>query len=92
MKNKMKMWRRLASKTFDGTTEIRNGRKIRNMMQQFNGQKAMMLPIHYALFKKAGVSTEKFDKALKSAHAELDEKKNDQVEDVEIIEGSLNAA
>ena len=65
MKNKMKFWRRMASKQYDGAEEIRNGRKIRNAMAMMGEMKAMMLPIHQALFARAGISTPVLDSRTK---------------------------
>lgn len=61
MKNKTKLWRRIAKKRFDGSTEIRNGRVVRNMMARMGTMKAMMLPIHKTLFDRAGISTPVLD-------------------------------
>lgn len=61
MKNKTKQWRRLARKRYEGTTEIRNGRQIRNIMARMGEMKAMLLPIHKGLFDRAGISTPVLD-------------------------------
>jgi hypothetical protein len=32
MKNRMKLWRRISRKEYDGTTEIRYGRRLRDLL------------------------------------------------------------
>lgn len=54
MKNKMRFWRKIAKKTYDGATEIRTGRQLRDAIQYMN-QPLHFLPIHNRLFKNAGI-------------------------------------
>lgn len=86
MKNKMKFWRRMAKKTYEGTEEIRTGKRLRNEMSGMNHQ-GMLLPIHIWLFKSAGIATPEFDKRFAERY-----NKNSDVQDViPVIEGNLNA-
>jgi len=60
MKNKLKFWRRMTIKQYDGTVEIRTGRRLRDVMRDMNQQK-IMSPIHTHLFRTAGIRTPVFD-------------------------------
>ena len=88
MKNKNKFWHRMAKKSFDGTVEIRNGRKIRDMMRNSNG-KGGILPIHLFLFRSAGITTPIFDKVYADLYninnGVAKESVDSNIEDAEII-------
>lgn len=57
---KTAMWRRLAKKTYEGTNEIRNGRKIKSQIIDFGALKYPHLLV-ISLLKRANISTPKFD-------------------------------
>lgn len=57
---KTAMWRRLAKKTYEGSTEIRNGRHIRNQIIDF-GKLKYPHQLVISLLKSGGISTPKFD-------------------------------
>lgn len=59
-KGKMGFWRRLAKKRYDGTTEARNGRLLRNIVMKMRGPEYPTRQV-ISLLKRTGVSTQKFD-------------------------------
>ena len=81
MKNKTKMWRKLAEKREDG---MRTGKMIRNILRNQANTKAV-LPIHIWLLKRAGIATPKFD----AANAKADTNTSNDITDVEFTEGAL---
>ena len=54
MKNKSRFWRRISKKRYDGKTEIRMGRHLKEKMCGMQHQK-LLLPIHRWLFRSAGI-------------------------------------
>ena len=66
MENKPALWRRTAKKEYDGTTEIRNGRKLRNETHSSNQKFPSFLTIE--LMKRAGISTPVFDSAMRHVY------------------------
>jgi len=91
MKNKQKFWRKMSVKQYDGASETRTGRKLRDMMRGMDMRSSGALPIHIWLMKSAGIDTPVFDAQM----AVFNSKKADTslIEDVSIInEGSVNVA
>lgn len=62
-KNKTKLWRRMAEKTYDGVTEIRTGRRLRDALRGLN-HNAAPYPLLITLMKSAGLATPVYDAVL----------------------------
>jgi hypothetical protein len=88
MKNKQKLWRKMAKKK-DGQ---RNGRLIKQTMQYFNSDAKIALPIHIALFKRAGIATPAFDASQKVSLKSGSAHESSDITDIEFTEGTTNAA
>lgn len=68
-KGKMGFWRRLAKKRYDGTTEIRNGRHLRNAIVDMGGT-AYPTQQAISLLKRAGIPILKFDEMMAASDCE----------------------
>lgn len=95
MKNKTCFWRRMAKKSYEGKTEIRTGRRLRDAMAGMNHQ-GFLLPIHIWLFRSAGISTPVFDSQMAARYNQptsSDEIANAEVVSADLgIQGEVNAA
>ena len=67
MKNKMKFWRKMAEKRYEGTAEIRTGRQLRNAMRGMNHQ-GILTATHLWMFKSAGIDTPVYDAQMAAMH------------------------
>lgn len=98
MKNKQKMWRKMAAKQYDGASVIRNGRQLRDMIRNsFANQQGILTTPLLKLFKLAGIDTPVYDAQMASYKASMQRKEvvatNNQIEDAVIInEGVPSAA
>lgn len=89
-KGKMRFWRKMAEKRYEGTTEIRTGRALRNAMQGMN-HPGFITPFLVSLFKHAGIETPVLDKEL-TKHYTDNVVNESNIEDVEIIEEGATSA
>jgi hypothetical protein len=62
MKNKLKMWRRLSAKQYDGNTEIRTGRSVRDAIRDaFANQYDILTTPLLRIFRIAEIDTPVYD-------------------------------
>ena len=89
--NKQKFWRRMSVKQYDGNTERRTGRQLREAIRGMNHQ-GILTALHLWLFKSAGIDTPVYDAQMKAMRTVSP--KSDEIQDVEILsqEGVPSAA
>lgn len=92
MKNKQKLWRRMSVKRYDGSTEIRTGRQLRDMISKsFANQQGILTSPLLKIFKLAGIATPVYDAQMTAMHKSAIQ--NDIIEDSVILnEGSIASA
>ncbi len=93
-KGKMRFWRKMSEKRYEGTSEIRTGRALRDAMRGMN-HPGFITPFLVTLFKHAGISTPVLDKELTKQYTN-NKAEESEIEDAVIIsetknEGVVNA-
>jgi hypothetical protein len=86
VKGKQKFWRKMSEKQYDGETEIRTGKRLRDAMRNVN-HPGIMTTGHVSMMKNAGINTPVLDKLLSGKYNDM-VSSDSQIQDVEILEGA----